>query len=806
MVAVAKGEEALARQLAAQAESLKRQRSTLPLSTLLSVESMRRFPSFEADQALRDNLALLPRLVGESRVADTESYRALMSGDGRTAAWVGPRHVHIWDVNSRKQTASIETFEPVDAVAISGDGARIAASVKFGKFGLRVFDAAGVMLTPKPLPQADVLAWSPDNRYLASAGESPVTTIWDTTTLTAIPLVHKGVSKDLSGAVRAVVFSPDGKLVAIARRDVIGVWQVADWSQLDEVTHDGGVVLGLAFSPDSAQLAAASNVGQAQVWRLAGMSTVARFVIPAARYFQMATLRFAPNSRFIAVAVSAEGGVWELGPAPVMRVTMRHDDLIRVIAFSPDSSHVAAEGGNAASVYDVATGREVGRMPHPASVVGLGFVGGGQQLATFDSDSTARVWELEGFRRRALVPLDGALTRATFTRRGEAIISGDRFNRYVRVVDLRAARAIGGVYESAVESGEQLVVAQLTATGLLVRDVRSQKDLATLEHADLPRKTVKKGRTSETEGLVWAELSPNGLYLLAFITASTKPQLWDVRTARQIELPPTASVFGRDRDYQDAAFSPDGSLLALRTSRDEVHVYSLPEGGDVARLDARSSGRELGFSPDGVYLAVLDEGPVWSVGRRQPRTFTPIAADGNIAFAPSGPMLAYGSTVWRRPHEALLKLDSTPDRFMFNPQGTLLATQERRTVTVWDVTRPRQLAQLAHSESGGSVAFSYDGKHVATTNGAFVRVWTVDGREMARIEHGADVAGVAFSPSGDLMSLARLTPNSSHALQLLPWTPEQLITEACARLTRNLDPAEWRQYLGSEQYRNTCGR
>jgi hypothetical protein len=34
--------------------------------------------------------------------------------------------------------------------------------------------------------------------------------------------------------------------------------------------------------------------------------------------------------------------------------------------------------------------------------------------------------------------------------------------------------------------------------------------------------------------------------------------------------------------------------------------------------------------------------------------------------------------------------------------------------------------------------------------------------------------------------------------------PEDLIAEACSRLTRNLTHAEWRQYIGEEEYRPTC--
>ncbi|MGF1537411.1 MAG: hypothetical protein ACFB4J_13150 [Elainellaceae cyanobacterium] len=34
--------------------------------------------------------------------------------------------------------------------------------------------------------------------------------------------------------------------------------------------------------------------------------------------------------------------------------------------------------------------------------------------------------------------------------------------------------------------------------------------------------------------------------------------------------------------------------------------------------------------------------------------------------------------------------------------------------------------------------------------------------------------------------------------------PNDLIAEACRRLTRNLTLQEWRQYLGDEPYQATC--
>ena len=56
---------ALARQLAAQAEVIGSERpDLLQRRVLLAVESLKRYPTLEADQHLRQGLPLLPRAVG----------------------------------------------------------------------------------------------------------------------------------------------------------------------------------------------------------------------------------------------------------------------------------------------------------------------------------------------------------------------------------------------------------------------------------------------------------------------------------------------------------------------------------------------------------------------------------------------------------------------------------------------------------------------------------------------------------------------------------------------------------------------
>ena len=161
-------------------------------------------------------------------------------------------------------------------------------------------------------------------------------------------------------------------------------------------------MLSIAFSPDGDQIAAASN-GQGQLWRVEGLSTVARFAVPTSQYFEDMTLTFDAAGRYLAVAGGDSGAVWDVRSTPVERVTIRHEGRIGRLAFSPDGSYVAAGGEAAASVFSMLTGREVARMTHPPSVVGLEFVRDGRALLTVGWDGSTRFWETDAS-RRAIVP------------------------------------------------------------------------------------------------------------------------------------------------------------------------------------------------------------------------------------------------------------------------------------------------------------------------------------------------------------------------------------------------------------------
>ena len=72
-------------------------------------------------------------------------------------------------------------------------------------------------------------------------------------------------------------------------------------------------------------------------------------------------------------------------------------------------------------------------------------------------------------------------------------------------------------------------------------------------------------------------------------------------------------------------------------------------------------------------------------------------------------------------------------------------------------------------------------------------------KELVRLTHDDSAIGVAFSPDGKLLA------STSGASAFLNYAyTEDVKREACEFLTRNLTLAEWEKYMGGEPYRKTC--
>jgi WD40 repeat protein len=375
------------------------------------------------------------------------------------------------------------------------------------------------------MPSA-ALAFSPDGRWLASAS-AQAALVWDTTTWKlGKKLPHPG-RHAADNKISSVAFNPDGSLLATATHysSLVAMYNTATWevdvawAEAMKKEPEGKSAQVVAFSPNGKWLV--TGVDGLAIWDTATKKKIARIerMVPW-------SLAFRPDDG--ALAVGGQNGDLQLLEIPKDFVTAEHELVfvatgggasISALSFAPSENRLASArlyGSGSARVWNLlqniwepGVGRPELALELPCSAAAMVFSPEGGAVITGNADGTIATWPLTDGAAVEVLRHTAAVTAVTFSRSGELLVT----------------------------ASDALRIFKAGAAGW---SVVSEKKLPS---------------TASTIGF-----SPDGLWLVAIVGNTV--QLFS--TGTWIESPPS---FEHARDVVGVSFSPDGKWMATRTKR-----------------------------------------------------------------------------------------------------------------------------------------------------------------------------------------------------------------------------------------------
>lgn len=468
----------------------------------------------------------------------------------------------------------------------------------------------------------------------------------------------------------------------------------------------------VAYSPDSTQIATASDDMTVRIWAANTSKTI---LVLTGHHDSVKSVAYSPDgARLVTASKDQTARVWDANTGKELFLLQGHTDTINYATFSFDGSKIATVSDDGtARLWQASNGNLIKKLAgHRDSVIYAEFSEDDAMVLTAGYDGKAIVWGTKSWTPISILPAsDTAVYSAHFSKDGRRVITGTDDGR-VTVWNTQTGKSVAslkkffGAIFSAVFSEDGTRV--LTA---------GQDRIARLWNADFTEELLTlRGHTGAVLGAAFLP----GEKLILTVSEDSTLRIWN--TIQGTEL----SVFrGHQYSLTGAAFSPDGAFVVSASEENVARLWQVNANDEYARLHGhRNVIYTANFSPDGKRIATASfdkTARIWN------------ADSGQMVFT-----LNHSSTV----HSAIFSSDGS----------RIVTASSDGTAKIWSAVDGSLLVTLSgHTANVGNAVFSPDGKYVLTASDDMTsNLWDANTGSLIYnfAEHTAAVRKALFVPDG----------------------------------------------------------
>ncbi len=455
-------------------------------------------------------------------------------------------------------------------------------------------------------------------------------------------------------------------------------------------------------SNDGFLIASASPTGQVTVWDSKTGSPLRIIDNHAVTYLPP---DFSPDGKLLALSSADKRNVWDVNAGTLHTSFEGCSGRIRIVRFSPDNNHLVAAltNSNLVRLCNLLTGEHYDLHGNWSTdgALGIAFSPDSQTLVISDPEFLA-VWSLESHRWSKCHRGHAILTTVlAFSPDGKSLAAvGDE---WVRIWCMNDKTAMG-------------VPRKKWDISSFITFAPDGRSLAASYDQETNWLLIETGETRVVGSKTFSpRFSPDGKLLAGF--ANNAIRLVDSHTGSTLHVLPHHSA------SLSSQFSPGGQYL-VSESDSTVKVWDTVTGALYAALTG--SYVKSAFSPDGNCLAV----------RLQ---------DGKIRLY----------ITWMPALYKNFGCQSDGSKVVFAPNSTHFATvTSGHIIQLCDIMSGEFTSMVhGHADCIGSLAFSLDGLHLASSSNRSVRLWNVGSGALSWSVPGSSwgFSLISLSPTGTLL-------------------------------------------------------